>query len=70
MMIKIALILTIITLVSIIITRIMVKSMKPAELLFASVHNEWPRKVLIITSITILSSVGTVIMWIIAIATY
>ena len=70
MMIKTALILTILTLVSIIITRIMVRSMKPAELLFASVKNEWPRKVLIITSITILFSVGTVIMWIIAIATY
>lgn len=69
-MIKTALILTILTLVLIIITRIMVQSMKPAELLYASVHNEWPRKVLIITSITILFSVGTIIMWIIAIATY
>lgn len=70
MMIKIALILTIITLVSIVITRIIVKNMKPSELLTAALKNEWPRKVLIITSITILFSVGTVIMWIIAIATY
>lgn len=70
MMIKIALILTIITLVSIIITRITVRNMKPAELLYAAVKHEWPRRVLIITSITILFSVGTVIMWIIAIATY
>lgn len=70
MIIKTALILTIITLVSIFITWIIVRSMKPAELLFASVQNKWPRKVLIITSITILFSVGTVVMWIIAIATY
>ena len=70
MIIKTALILTIITVVSIIITRIMVRSMKPEELLYASIQKKWPRNVLIITSITILSSVVTVIMWIIAIATY
>lgn len=70
MMIKIALILTIITLVSIFITRVLVSNMETVKILEAKLTNKWPRNIQIMVCLTLLFAVGTVIMWIIAIATY
>ena len=70
MIIKTALILTIITLVLIFITRVLINNMGVGEILQAKLTNKWPRNVLIMSCLILLLAVGTVVMWIIAIATY
>ena len=70
MIIKTALILTIITLISIFITRVLINNMEMGEILKAKLTNKWPRNIQIMACLILLFAVGTVVMWIIAIATY
>lgn len=67
MTIKIALILTIITIVTYVITKLCGDSMDGKELANALIYKEYPPRILFITSIFLLSTLATIVAWIVAI---